>query len=139
MGPCGHRAPSYCHRSFYFIAKLAAPAFFHAAQVLRKFFQWTFIWLQHVGLAENVWDHRLNTRSLQLNPFLSFLFMNMENHIEHHLYPLVPFHALPKLHKRLENQLPHPYKSLWAGSRELWPVLFKQRKDINVYIDRKLP
>ena len=62
-------------------------------------FIWVFIWLQHVGLAENVWDHRLSTRSLRVNFFFTFLFMNMESHIEHHLYPMVPFHALPRLRR----------------------------------------
>lgn len=80
----------------------AIPVFFFYG----GFFQWTFIWLQHVGLAENVWDHRLNTRSIQLNFLFSFLFMNMESHIEHHLYPTVSFHALPKLSQRLKGQLP---------------------------------
>ncbi len=103
------------------------------------FFQWTFIWLQHVGLAENVWDHRLNTRSLHVNPFFSFLFMKMENHVEHHLYPMVPFHALPRLHQRLTDQLPRHYRSLWEGAKELIPTLLQQKKDTDYYIKRELP
>ena len=113
--------------------------FFTLPRFYGSFFQWTFIWLQHVGLAENVWDHRLKTRSLHLNPFFSFLFMNMENHIEHHMFPLVPFHALPRLQKRLEGQLPQPYRGLWDGSKELWPVMFKQKRNPRVYIKRKIP
>jgi fatty acid desaturase len=50
---------------------------------------------QHAGLAEDVRDHRLNTRTVKLNPFFRFLYFNMNYHIEHHMYPMVPFHALP--------------------------------------------
>jgi fatty acid desaturase len=113
--------------------------FFTLPRFYGSFFQWNFIWLQHVGLAENVWDHRLNTRSLHVNFFLSFLFMHMENHIEHHLYPMVPFHALPKIHRRLEGELPRTYQSLWEGSKELWPVMFKQKKDPSMCIKREIP
>ena len=102
-------------------------------------FIWSFICLQHVGLAENVWDHRLSTRSLRLNFLLSFLFMNMESHVEHHIYPLVPFHALPRLRERVKNELPTPYRGLRQGAAELFPVLLRQRKDITVHIKRPLP
>jgi fatty acid desaturase len=103
------------------------------------FVHWTFILLQHVGLAENVWDHRLNTRSLHVNPFFSFLFMHMENHIDHHIYPLVPFYALPELHTRIADQLPRTYSSLWEGVKQLVPALLRQRKDVTYYIKRELP
>jgi fatty acid desaturase len=65
--------------------------------------------------------------------------MNMESHIEHHIYPLVPFHALPKLRQRLKGQLPQPYRSLWDGSKQLLPVLFKQKRDPNIFIKREIP
>jgi fatty acid desaturase len=98
-----------------------------------------FIALQHVGLAENVWDHRLNTRSIRFNFFCSFLFMNMGYHVEHHIYPLVPFHALPRLHERIKTQLPRPYRGLWEGSLELLPVLFRQQRDPAFFVRRPLP
>jgi fatty acid desaturase len=103
------------------------------------FLIWTFIVLQHAGLEENVWDHRRNCRSFTLDPLTSFLFMNMENHIEHHMYPLVPFHALPALNKRIQDQLPKPYNGLLGALRELIVVLFKQRKDFGATIRRILP
>ena len=39
---------------------------------------------QHAGLAENVLDHRLSTRTVILGPVLRFLYWNMNYHIEHH-------------------------------------------------------
>ena len=103
------------------------------------FFSWVFIALQHVGLAEDVWDHRLNTRSIRFNPFFSFLYLNMENHVEHHMYPLVPFHALPRLRERIKDRMPPRYRSLWDGARELMPLLLAQKKDPGLFIRRQLP
>ena len=33
---------------------------------------------QHVRLARNVFDYRLNTRTIHLGPVLGFLYMNMQ-------------------------------------------------------------
>lgn len=101
--------------------------------------QWTFILLQHAGLPENRWDHRVSCRSFNLNPILSFLFMNMENHIEHHLHPMVPFHALPGFSQRIREELPIPYRGLINPVKELLPVLAGQGKNPDLSIDRPLP
>ncbi|MEO1521618.1 MAG: fatty acid desaturase family protein [Cyanobacteria bacterium J06633_2] len=48
-----------------------------------------------------------NTRStLTLWP-LRFLMWNMPYHTEHHLYPSIPFHALPEAHERLGSYFSH--------------------------------
>ncbi|MEM7172003.1 MAG: fatty acid desaturase, partial [Pseudomonadota bacterium] len=52
-------------------------------------------------------DLRHNTRTTSAPPWLHFLFWNMSYHAEHHLCPMVPFHALPKLHSEIGGQL-HP-------------------------------
>src|SRR5258708_25127278 len=84
---------------------------------------------QHAGMAMNIADHRLNTRTVYINPVFAFLYMNMHYHIEHHLLPMVPYHALPRLHAQLRAQLPPPYRSLWAAYREMVPTLIRQRRD----------
>jgi fatty acid desaturase len=103
------------------------------------FIIWIFIILQHAGLVFDVPDHRRTTRSFTLPMPSSFLFLNMENHIEHHLYPLVPFHALPALHRRVADELPVPYQGLLKPLAELVPVLYRQCQDPGIYIDRPLP
>ncbi len=100
---------------------------------------WLFVVTQHAGLAQDVWDHRLSTRTLHVNPILSFLYMHMENHIEHHLYPNVPFHALPRLHRMLQPWLPRTYQGLWDAYREMSPALLKQRRDSTYFIRREVP
>jgi fatty acid desaturase len=64
--------------------------------------------LQHAGLAENVLDHRLNTRTVYMNPISRFIYWNMNYHIEHHMFPMVPYHALPRLHEVIKADLPPP-------------------------------
>jgi len=57
---------------------------------------------QHAGLADNSKDHRKSTRTVFLNPFFSFLYTNMEYHIEHHIFPKIPFYNLKKFIKLLK-------------------------------------
>jgi fatty acid desaturase len=94
---------------------------------------------QHAGLAVNVKDHRLNTRTVYINPVFRFLYLNMNYHLEHHLLPMVPFYALPRLHDAIKDQLPPAYPSLYAVYREMLPALWKQRADPTHVIERKIP
>lgn len=45
------------------------------------------------------------TRSMRTNPLVRLLMWNMPYHAEHHAYPAVPFHALPRLHGELGDEL----------------------------------
>lgn len=56
---------------------------------------------QHTGLKKNTKDTFANTRSLNLNSFLSFLVWNMNYHTEHHLNPRIPYYHLNKFKKKL--------------------------------------
>ena len=94
---------------------------------------------QHVGLARDVFDYRLNTRTIYLGPVLGFLYMNMQYHLEHHLYPNVPYYNLPRLHELIKDRCPPAYHGLWAVYRELVPVLWRQRRDPSVFIRREIP
>ncbi len=95
---------------------------------------------QHAGLGEDTYDHRENTRTLFINPVFSYLYMNMNYHIEHHSVPMVPYHALPKLHAAVKDQMPPAYKSLWEVYKEMIPALIKQAtEDPNYQIRRPIP
>ena len=52
--------------------------------------------LQHGGLADNVIDHRLNSRTVYMNPISRFLYLNMNYHVEHHMFPMVPYYNSPE-------------------------------------------
>ncbi|MDV7391597.1 fatty acid desaturase, partial [Arthrospira platensis SPKY1] len=94
---------------------------------------------QHAGMAENVLDHRLNCRTFYTNPVNRFLYWNMNYHIEHHMFPLVPYHNLPKLHALVKNDMPKPYPSLLACWREIIPTILKQVKDPTHHVKVRLP
>jgi fatty acid desaturase len=113
--------------------------FFPLARFYGGWLHQIFSLTQHAGLAENVRDHRLNTRTVQLNPVFRFLYFNMNYHIEHHMFPMVPYHALPSLHQRVEGVLPHTYSGLLDAFREIVPTLIKQSKDADYFVLRELP
>ncbi|WP_421748798.1 fatty acid desaturase [Cognatishimia sp.] len=95
--------------------------------------------LQHVGLAENVTDHRLNTRTVLMNPFSRFIYLNMNYHLEHHMFTMVPYYNLPKLHELLKGQVPAPDRSIFAAYRRLLPVLWRQLRHEEAVILPPLP
>jgi MocE subfamily Rieske [2Fe-2S] domain protein len=94
---------------------------------------------QHAGLAENVLDHRLNCRTVYMNFIHRFLYWNMNYHVEHHMFPLVPYHRLPELHEAVKDDMPKPYPSLLAAWKEIIPAVLRQVKDPAYHVKRKLP
>lgn len=94
---------------------------------------------QHAGLAENVLDHRLNCRTVYMNFIHRYLYWNMNYHVEHHMFPLVPYHALPRLHAIVRDDMPTPYPSLLGAWKEIVPALLHQVRDPAWCVKRKLP
>ncbi len=95
--------------------------------------------LQHTGLADNVTDHRLNSRSVLMNPFSRFIYWNMNYHIEHHMFPMVPYHALPALHAKIGHDLPPPNSSISEALAEVFTALRRQMTDPDYRIEKTLP
>jgi fatty acid desaturase len=63
----------------------------------------------------------------------------MQYHIEHHLFPQIPFYNLPKLHKLIKNQLPKTNNGLIDAYKEIIPAMIKQSKDPSYNIKKILP
>ena len=64
------------------------------------------LFAEHHGCPQGD-DALSNTRTtLTLWP-LRYLMWNMPYHAEHHLYPSIPFHALPQAHQRLQGNFTH--------------------------------
>ncbi|UXN69776.1 fatty acid desaturase family protein [Devosia neptuniae] len=95
--------------------------------------------LQHGGLADNVTDHRLNSRSVLMNPVSRFIYWNMNYHVEHHMFPMIPYHALPQLHELIKHDLPTPNKSIIDGYREMVPAFLRQLRNEDYFLKRELP
>ncbi|MDB6015633.1 MAG: fatty acid desaturase [Pedosphaera sp.] len=59
---------------------------------------------QHTFL-EHQSDMVLGTRSILTNPVTAFFMCNENYHLEHHLYPGIPWYNLPRLHQTLRDDL----------------------------------
>jgi fatty acid desaturase len=64
-----------------------------------------------------------------MNPIFRFIYWEMNYHVEHHMFPMVPYHTLDKLHQELQADLPKPYHSIWEAFREIILTLFRQVKE----------
>lgn len=91
---------------------------------------------QHAGLAEDTLDHRLNSRSIRMNRVHRYLYWNMNFHTEHHMFPNVPFHALPALSEATKADFPPGYSGFTAAYREIWLAYKTQKTSPNFFIDR---
>ena len=99
----------------------------------------TYGYTQHAGLAENVLDHRLNCRTVYMNRLNRYLYWNMNYHVEHHMFPLVPYHALPRLHEVVKHDMPRPYRGLLEAWREIVPAVLRQVREPSYHVVRELP
>lgn len=85
-----------------------------------------FTLIQHVELQENSPSILESTRSFRTGPIARFLYMNMNNHVEHHLYPQVPFHALPRLADAVKGQVPEPDPGFFRTNWEVLVVVLRR-------------
>ena len=122
--------------SIYFASLLPILLF-----LVPKFFaSFNGIWgmTQHMGLQENVKDHRLSTRSVRLNPIFSFIYWKMEYHIEHHMFPMIPSYNLPRLYEVIKNQMPEP-QTLYQAYKDIIPAVIKKSKNPEYFIPVQVP
>ena len=93
---------------------------------------------QHLAAKVDTKDHRLSTYSVRINPLLSFLYWNMEYHLEHHMYPMVPSYNLKKLRREIDDQLPKPFNSLFDFYKQVLPSVIALATNSNNYYKVKL-
>jgi fatty acid desaturase len=73
---------------------------------------------EHTGCAHSP-DMLENTRTTHTNALVRFFAWNMPYHVEHHAYPAVPFHALPKLNRILAERITHTAPGYVAATAEV--------------------
>ena len=93
---------------------------------------------QHCGLQNNVPDFRKNTRTITLNPILSFLYWHMNWHIEHHMFAGVPCYNLKKLHEEIKFDMPEP-RTLFGAWKEMIETWRVQKLDLDYQFDTPVP
>jgi hypothetical protein len=55
------------------------------------------------------------------------------------MFPMVPYHALPRLHAAIRHDLPAPNPSIAAAFAEMWPALKRQLQYEEYFLKRDLP
>jgi fatty acid desaturase len=73
---------------------------------------------QHYGLSNknDEKNYFINCRTIILPIFWSFFYANMNYHVEHHMYPTVPYYNLKKVHNELIKEQNFPNLSFgWIG------------------------
>ena len=55
------------------------------------------------------------------------------------MFPMVPYHALPELHKAMLADTPTPYRSTIEAYREIIPALRRQMQEPEYFVRRMLP
>lgn len=91
---------------------------------------------QHMCMAEDLCDHRLTTRSIKCGWLERRLYWNMNYHIEHHLFPSVPFHALPRLNESVRDQLPPPLNGVIRANADILKAVSRQRTEPRFNLSR---
>jgi fatty acid desaturase len=72
--------------------------------------------VEHTGCSEDS-NGLTNTRTTLTMWPVRLLMWNMPFHAEHHLYPSIPFHQLPRAHSQLANNLTHLAPSYMAANQ----------------------
>ncbi|MCS5568174.1 MAG: fatty acid desaturase [Pseudomonadales bacterium] len=84
---------------------------------------------QHYGLNSDVPDFRYNTRTFTCSWLPAFYYWNMQYHLEHHMFPAVPFYNLPKLRAAIAHDLPPANHGLVSTWRELFEIRRRVREN----------
>ena len=82
--------------------------------------------IQHAEMQENSHSIIESTRSFRTDAVGRFLYLNMNNHVEHHLFPQVPFFSLPKLRDAVADQTPEPDPGFWRTNLDLLSVVTRR-------------
>lgn len=86
-----------------------------------------YLYAEHTG-CERTRSAFENTRTTTTGRIMKWFAWNMPYHVEHHAYPTVPFHALPKLNAIVDGHIVHRGANYRTVSRETWAWFRRQRQ-----------
>ena len=81
---------------------------------------------EHTG-CPHVPDMLRNTRTTFTNAAVRFVAWNMPYHVEHHVYPAVPFHRLPMLNAMMRSDLTVTANGYRAAAQATIPAILRGR------------
>jgi fatty acid desaturase len=86
-----------------------------------------YLYAEHTG-CERTRSAFQNTRTTYTGMFVKWFAWNMPYHVEHHAYPSIPFHALPKLNQIVADQIVYRGPGYVAVTRETWAWFRRARQ-----------
>ncbi|MCG3119479.1 MAG: hypothetical protein ALAOOOJD_01888 [bacterium] len=96
---------------------------------------WVFPWLvaAHITSFRGVPEHGLTTggnaftatRTVVSNKFVRFMLCNANYHLEHHLFPGMPWYNLPKVHQLLQPEYQRAGASVYASYTKFYIDFFR--------------
>lgn len=94
--------------------------------VVGQLFLRPYLYAEHTG-CDRTRSAFQNTRTTYTDRFTKWFAWNMPYHVEHHAYPSIPFHALPKLNGIVDGQIMYRGRGYLAVTRETWAWFRRQR------------
>ena len=85
--------------------------------VVGQWFLRPYLFAEHTG-CDHTRSAFENTRTTYTGQLMKWFTWNMPFHVEHHAYPSVPFHALPKLNAIVDNRIEYRGRGYFAVTRE---------------------
>lgn len=95
--------------------------------LLGQMFLRPYLYAEHTG-CERTRSAFQNTRTTYTALFVRWFAWNMPYHVEHHAYPSVPFHALPKLNQIVDDRIMYRGHGYLAVTRETWTWFRRSRQ-----------
>jgi len=87
-----------------------------------------YLYAEHTG-CERTRSAFQNTRTTYTGMFVKWFAWNMPYHVEHHAYPSIPFHALPKLNQIVADQIVYRGPGYVAVTRDTWAWFRRARTE----------
>lgn len=94
--------------------------------VVGQLFLRLYLYAEHTG-CDRTRSAFQNTRTTYTDRFTKWFAWNMPYHVEHHAYPSIPFHALPKLNGIVDGQIVYRGRGYLAVTGETWAWFRRQR------------
>ena len=96
--------------------------------IVGQLFLRPYLYAEHTG-CERTRSAFQNTRTTYTGMVMKWFAWNMPYHVEHHAYPSVPFHALPKLNQIVGEKIVYRGRSYRAVARETWAWFRRAQAD----------
>lgn len=95
--------------------------------IIGQFFLRPYLYAEHTG-CERTRSAFENTRTTYTGTIVKWFAWNMPYHVEHHAYPSIPFHALPKLNEIVDGEIVYRGRGYIQTTRETWAWFRRQRQ-----------